>query len=132
MHSKIKGTIGELAVSKYLYELNLPVFLELGDTSKVDIITIVNDKPIRIQVKSFSSKNNRVDIAFKKSGPNYSFKYKETDFDYIATYIPDKNIILWIPSNLLQNKKSITIRFDKTNYSKKYNSYKDFLQFTQL
>ena len=112
LHSKTKGTIGELAVAKFLAESGLPVFVELGDTSKVDLITIVNDKPITIQVKSFKTNDGIINFSFKKSGPNYRFNYKSSDFDYLALHAPDKDEILWLPSTMIDTQINYTFRFD--------------------
>lgn len=114
MHSKTKGVIGELAVAKYLAENSIPVFTELGDNSKVDLIALVNRKPILLQVKSFKTNNGVVNLSFKKSGPGYQFKYDIQDFDFIALHVPDKDVILWIENKLMLENESLSIRFEET------------------
>lgn len=128
LHSKTKGVIGELSVAKYLAEKSIPVFTELGDNSKVDLIAIVDNKAILIQVKSIKSKNGVVNLKFSKSGPNYKFKYKLTDFDYVALHIPDRDLILWLKNTLMLEVETITIRLDdtknkQTKYIRNYSEY---------
>lgn len=110
MHSKEKGNIGHLSVAKELARLNLPVFTEVGDFSKTDLITIVNNKCIKIQVKYVTMlKSNIIHVYLTKSGPNYNFKYKEGDFDLFAIYIPQLDKICWIPFNYVNSKVGRTL-----------------------
>lgn len=131
MHTKIKGTAGELFVAHYLYTLGYSVFTELGDISRVDLIALC-PKPIRIQVKSYSTTNDRVDLHFKKSGPNYQFNYRSYDFDVIALHVVDKNIILWIPSSKIETSKSISFNFKESRQKSKVNKYTDYTDFNQI
>lgn len=107
MHSKRKGIIGELEVAAYLAKQNLPVFKELGDLSPVDLITIVERVPWRIQVKALTAVKGVVHVSSKKSGPNYSFTYQEEDVDVFAIYVLDTEIIFFVSScELLKNSSS--------------------------
>lgn len=57
----IKGTLGEIAVCKELISLGYEVFVELGSSSKVDLIFLdKNYRPFKIQVKTTNSKNEIV------------------------------------------------------------------------
>ena len=56
MHTKSKGNIGEARATVELMRLGLPVFRELGDSAKIDLITIVDKRLITIQVKYCNEK----------------------------------------------------------------------------
>lgn len=132
MHKKQTGTLGEIAVAKDLISKGYFVFKELGDCSKVDLIVLVDNKPIKIQVKAYAEKNGKVEILTTKSGPNYSFKYSKEMIDVFAIYVHNREIILYISSNeLLEKSKSLTIRIDKgtSGQQSKFNMSKDYLSF---
>lgn len=123
MNSKEKGNIGHLAVSKKLTQLGLPVFTEIGDSSKVDLITIVNRKPIRIQVKYITPVKDRITVSLTKAGPNYRFKYDDEDFDVFAIYVPITDSVFFIPLKLISkvNEKSFTLRLKPARNNQKKN-----------
>lgn len=75
LHSKTKGSIGELSVLKELYNLGIPAYTEFGDNAKVDIIALDNNHCVKIQVKSKSPVQGKVELHKASSGPNYSYKY---------------------------------------------------------
>ena len=118
LHAKDKGTLGQLAVAKELMRRGLPVFMECGDNSKADLIVIRKNRCIRIQVKAYkrSADKNTVAIYGTKSGPNYKFTYKQTDFEIFAIYLYEIDEILYVPLRevLLNKSNQITIRFKKS------------------
>jgi hypothetical protein len=95
MHSKQKGNIGELTVALELSKRGLPVFMERGDLCKVDIITIVNNKCVKIQCKNLQASNKHGSIPFTifKAGPNYRFKYSKEDVDVFACLLPNDKVV---------------------------------------
>jgi hypothetical protein len=136
MHSKQKGNIGEAATSLYLLKKGYPVFKELGDLSKVDLITIVKDKCYKIQVKNIQKETNTGSVSFSvfKSGPNYSFRYKQTDVDIFAIYIQKIDQLVFLGWDDIKDKGIFNIRFEKSlnNQNKNinwYENYKDFDRF---
>lgn len=112
MHSKQIGVVGVWSVAKFLSELGLPVFIELSDLSKIDIITVFENIVITLQVKSKESKNGSVYIDGRKCGPNYQYTYQPSDFDFFAIYVRDKDLVLLIPSTILYDQIGMTIRFE--------------------
>lgn len=114
LHTKVKGNIGEIAVAKDLMLQGFEVFTELGDLSKTDLIIQKNNTLLRVQVKFINSKKGKVTISRKKSGPDYSFLYKESDFDLMAIYNPQLDKVAYITSrDLCQNKQGLTLRLDR-------------------
>lgn len=132
MHSKQKGIIGELAVSKHLAKLDLPVFKEFGDLSKVDLITIVNNKAIKLQVKALKlNSDGAIHIKASKSGPNYRFVYAKEQVDIFCVYEPETDTCLFIAANELLEQSQMSIRFNKTKNNQRKNTryftaYTDF------
>lgn len=114
MHSKVMGNIGEAAVALYLMKQGYEVFTELGDNSKVDLMILLNNVPIKIQVKCRSEKNGKVEVDSRKAGPNYRFRYTQDDVDVFACYVPERDSIFFISSKeLLQNSTTTTFRFEE-------------------
>ena len=132
MHSKAKGNIGELVVLRDLAERGYSVFIEFGDLSKVDIIVIVDDEPVKVQVKTFwQSASGSISIGSRNCGPGYTYHYKESDVDIFAIYVHDRNELMYLNSSVIcGEKKSITLRFtqSKKNF-KKVKYAKDFKKF---
>ena len=135
LHSKIKGSIGELAVAKKLMEMGYSVFKELGDNSRVDLICLIEKVPIKIQVKSVIEKNNIVAIKTTKNGPNYSFRYETNDVDCFAIYVLNHDIIFFVSSKeFLVNKMCNTFRLAETkNRQKEYiRMARDYYSFERI
>lgn len=110
MHSKLKGSIGELTIARDLQLNGFNVFKELGDLSKIDLIAEKDGKLIKIQVKSLTSKNGVVTLDCKKSGPNYSFRYSSEDVDCFAIYVLDLDLIGYVLSKELLVQTTINLR----------------------
>lgn len=123
---------GEFAVSKYLADNNYPVFKELGDLSKIDLITEVDGKLIKIQVKAYTSKDNKVEVYSRKSGPGYKFKYTTEMVDVFAIYVLDKDILFFVSSKeICTNDVSTNFRLVETESKNQHkvrviNDYLDF------
>lgn len=129
MHSKMKGSIGELVVATDLLNKGFCVFSELGDLSRIDLIAETSTELLRIQVKAATSKNGKIEVDSFKSGPGYSFKYKEKDVDIFAIYCLDTKQLAYISSRELCNCKStLTLRIElpKNNQTKGVNLFSNF------
>ena len=121
MHTKTKGSIGEIAVVKDLYLHGYPVFTEFGDNCKVDLIVLIDYKPIKIQVKASTSKNGTVTLFRRSSGPGYSYQYTSDEVDVVAGYILDKDIVFYVPMTELCNKTTMTFRFSPAKNGQTHN-----------
>jgi hypothetical protein len=129
MHSKNKGSIGELAIALDLSKKGYSVFKEFGDLSKVDLIILINNVPIKIQVKALKTKNGSIVIKNKKAGPNYRFKYSENEVDIFAVYILDTQDIIYISAKQLiamHDSLSIRVAPSKNHQKKKINFIDDY------
>ena len=121
-----------MAVAQDLMRLGYPVFTELGDSSRVDLIALVGDIPVKIQVKcNFESVNHSSKLSLFKSGPGYGYFYKETDCDVFALYNMDRDIISYIGWNDLRDTQRVTVRYEqsKNKQQKGIRMYTEFLDF---
>lgn len=122
MHSKTKGNIGEAQAIVELTKLGFNIFKELGDLSKIDLIAEKDGQLIRIQCKGVTPKNGALELTLKKSGPNYSFKYQENQFDFFAVCNLETYEIYWIPASVLQTHSSLfSLRLNPSKNNQKYN-----------
>jgi hypothetical protein len=106
MHSKRKGNIGQFAIGLALAKLGYSVFTEEGDISKIDIIGEKDGKLIRIQVKAITPVDNTLTVPLKKSGPNYSFKYKVDSFDFFGIVDLEDGSVYLVSSKVLNDHSS--------------------------
>lgn len=134
MHSKLKGNIGEAAVTLALNRIGCNVFREIGDLSKIDLIAQLDGHLHTIQVKAATPKNGVIDLLLKKSGPNYQFWYKKTDFDFFAIVnLDDLSIALISIKEMVDNdQKCLSLRIKPTQNNQRmgirmFSSYIDIL-----
>ena len=114
LHAKTKGNVGQLAVATHLSKLGYPVFAELGDSCKVDLIILDVGRPYTIQVKYCTAVNGKVDVYSKKSGPGYSYNYTADDVDIFAIYEPRSEFIFFVATKeVAARKSSCTFRLEK-------------------
>lgn len=114
LHKKLKGNIAELATATELAKLGLAVFRELGDNSRVDLITIVEGRCIKIQVKwAKVEPEGCVFLYTVKTGPNnYRYKYTLEDIDVFALYVEDTSEVLFISAKeAVLSKSTMSIRY---------------------
>lgn len=135
LHTKQKGNIGELRIAADLAQRGFYVFTELGDICKSDLLIMDETyRPIKVQVKSRKSKNSTVFLESRKSGPNYRFRYETKHVDVYAIFVPDRDLILYVPASVFETQLTFTLRLEwaKTNQSKNVNWYEYYLDFPQL
>lgn len=101
LHRKQKGNLGELAVAKQLVAKGFAVFTELGDNSRVDLIVLVENKPIKVQVKAVYEEDGVINVLGYKNGPNYSFSYEIDEVDVFAVYCIDNDTVYYLSSKIL-------------------------------
>ena len=130
LHSKEKGALGEAEIICDLISQGFPAFKEFGDNSKVDLIALINNVPIKIQVKSYhSGKNGAVGIGPKKSGPGYRFTYTRGQIDVFAVYVYDRDLILYVSAKKIIESGGLSIRLDatKNNQQKGVHKASDYI-----
>jgi len=120
MNTSQQGTLGETKVMYELAKLGLPIFREISNTSKTDIITIVNNKCIKIQSKlTDSDVNGSIQITLLSRTSKEL--YTRNDFDILAAYIPFLDKTVYLNWNDIGDRESITLRY-QLNENKQKNS----------
>lgn len=128
-NSKIKGNIGE---AKFLFEctkFGIPVYLQFGDNESADYIILIDNKPIKVQVKSSTQFSGQV-ISFslkrstKHKGENYNSIYSKEEVDLFACY-DIKNDIMFICLN--ECHPSISFNYNEGKKYKTSNKASDYI-----
>jgi hypothetical protein len=119
IHSKDKGSLGEISVAKDLIRRGLPVFTEYGDNSKIDIITQRKGVLVTLQVKAYKIHSGGIVVRTLRSGPNYNYRYELNDFDIFAVYSVEIDKVFYIPLELvIKAGGSINLRINDLKSSR--------------
>lgn len=97
------GDISELAVSLEAAKRGISVFLPFGHNQKVDLIFLIDGKPVTVQVKkavksgkgkgSYRARlHSSGPTKSKATGKRYRY-YKPGDFDILAVHVVEENVI---------------------------------------
>lgn len=133
MHRKDLGTIGELTVARHLLEQGYSVFTEQGDNSKVDLIALIDNVPIKIQVKTCFSSNGKVLLYLKKNAKGYDYQYTTDDCDVFALYVKDLDNIGYISSKeALTYNSMVSFRTDDTQTQHNQYSVRKFIDYVDI
>ena len=117
-NSKKVGNIGEAHVLAKLVELGIPVYMQFGDNESADYIIIVNNKPLKVQVKT-SNTNNEETVIFdltsstthRKNGIKHKYSIEEVDL--FLCYDIKTNQVFAIKNQ--GNMSAFTIRYKMPN-----------------
>jgi hypothetical protein len=99
-----KGSLGEIAVIKELVLQGYAAFVEVGNTSRVDLIAVAPcHTAIRVQVKCTTSKDGCASAKLLKQtlDPKYTYHYGRDDWDVLAVYIDDWDEVVFIHAHEL-------------------------------
>jgi len=121
MNTSQQGTLGETKVMYELAKLGLPIFREISNTSKTDVITIINGKCIKIQCKLTDQSNSSGSTTISLISTTSNEEYKKKDFDIIAIYFLDLDKTVYLNWSNIGDKVSITLR-SRLNDNKQKNS----------
>ena len=81
-----KGTLGEIAVCKELFQLGYDVFVEFGNHSKIDLIVLdENYNACKVQIKTTESRNDVIEVYSVKNclNPKYNSTYTTKQIDFL-------------------------------------------------
>lgn len=131
-----KGILGEISVIKNLCEKGYDVFQAVNNSSRVDLIVLHDNVPIKIQVKSTYSKSGVVTAYTRKTclNPEYNYTYSTDDFDVWAIYVIDRDLVCYISSReILANKTMVKLRLMDTKncQNKRIRYVADYLSFEE-
>lgn len=117
-----KGSLALSKVCSKLLEYGHEIFIPFSEHSKVDLISIHNNKCLKFQVKH----SNNGTISNHSIIKNKSVQYTSTDIDYIAAFLSEKDVVIFIPIYLIEGKDTISIRYN-LKHNRKCWWYEDFL-----
>lgn len=111
-----KGDIAESKAILYFMENNWLIFKPLNKDSYIDLIVKRENLLLNIQVK-YLSMDNKGTLVLRdgkidaRSGK--SFKYSETDVDFMVIYNPDTNKLYFYPVKDFNGRDTVTLRIEK-------------------
>lgn len=119
MNVNQKGNLTELQVMTAAIKNNCAVSIPYGDCDKYDQIWDINNKLLKVQVKTARAKNEQeTGIIFNcysvSNGKKH--KYSKNDIDYFATYWKDQCYL--IPVEECSTEKTLWFELSPYNYSK--------------
>lgn len=103
MDTKQKGDIAEMEVQLKALKFGWEVLTPVGDRLPYDLVIVVNNKFIKIQVKSawFNERANTYYVDVRRTKTNRKImkreKYSNNDFDFAIIYIEDLNVFYVMP-----------------------------------
>jgi hypothetical protein len=95
MNTKLKGDIAEQAVVLFALKKEWGVLIPVGDRLAYDLALDINNKLIRLQVKSswFDSKSENYVVDVRRTKTNRRIMrrdyYSNNDFDFAVVYVTD-------------------------------------------
>jgi len=133
MNTKAKGEKAQLVVIGEFAKLDIPVLIPLTDNLPFDFVALINNKLIKIQVKSSEQKIRHGARGFKIRTSNWYKKttksYSEQDCDFIVCYDTEFGYLYLLEPKHFVGVKNFFIRKEKpkNNQSKKINMHNDFI-----
>lgn len=130
-NSRAVGNIGEsIAVSEFV-KRELPVFLPFGQNTPVDILVYLNEKFLKIQVKTTEEVKNGVmefDISRTNGFTGRRKTYEKNEVDYFFLYCVENDFRGLISYEDLNSRYSLRIRCEQTKnrQAKKINNIENY------
>lgn len=116
-----QGNIGLGKSISLFTEIGITVLLPLNDTQDYDIAIDVNNKLLRVSVKTtrYKSNSGKYSVLLKRSGGSSKSRKLKTfnnqASDFLFCYTENGEIYL-IPTRMIPNKSSITLSGDTEKY----------------
>ena len=113
--NKQKGNIGEAKCLAKMVELGVPVCLPFGDNERYDMVIEHDGKLEKIQIKYSSQQESEGSILFKTASSTNNTTNKhlssyENDIDAFLFYNSINDEVYYMPIDIIQNRKTITMR----------------------
>lgn len=128
MNTKQLGNIGEAYALAKLVELGIPVYQQFGENEPADFIILVNDVPLKVQVKSSKNYNGEKTIFDLTSSVNGTRKkYSTQKVDVFLCYDIQTKEIFIIKNTGDMSTFAIRYTEPKNNQTKGINFYSDYI-----
>ena len=106
------GAFGELQVASQLIQAGYEVFRDMTDTSKIDLIVRVEDKLVRLQIKTCHLVAGGIAIKlYKKGRMGNKIEYTSQYIDVIAYYVYDADKIVYVASREIEDANVSSLSF---------------------
>lgn len=125
----IKGGIAQAKAEIRALEKGFLVSKPIVEGSRYDMIIDDGEKLHRVQIKYGGTLQKKatgsITVDFRKTSNNGKIKegYTSKEVDAIIIYIPYIDEICWFPIELLDGKKSLTIRYEKSKNNQSKNVF---------
>lgn len=128
MNTKQLGNIGEAYALAKLVELGVPVYQQFGENEPADFIILVNEVPLKVQVKSSKNYNGEKTIFDLTSSVNGTRKkYSTQKVDVFLCYDIQTRKIFIIKNTGDMSTFAIRYTEPKNNQTKGINFYSDYI-----
>ena len=124
--SNQKGNIAQKFFELLMTKEKIPCFKPIND-HLYDYVIVLNDKFIRIEVKSSNTNKNGAVIfcTNHSSGRHNIVPYTKKEIDYIFVYSLTGHYA-FLPSSVWENKRNLSLRYKKSNNGANYPMFQDY------
>jgi hypothetical protein len=129
MDTKMKGDIAEIEVQLKALQLGWDVLIPVGDRLPYDLVIVINNKFIKIQVKSaWLSKEEGVyliDVRRTKTNRRVMKreKYSNNDFNFAIIFISELKVFYVVPVNIFNSFAGSITLHEKVSRQRKPKSH---------
>ena len=129
MDTKMKGDIAEIDVQSKALKLGWEVLVPIGDRLPYDLVVVVNNKFVKIQVKSawLSEEEGVYLIDVRRTKTNRRImkreKYTNDDFNFAVIYIQDLNVFYVMPVEIFNSFAGAITLHEKVSRQRKPKSH---------
>ena len=97
-----KGDVAEAAVILDLTKRGFTIFKPLTQNTHADVIIMKDDRIETVQIKFVTPSNGKLAVPLRKQMSTTkevreTYKYNQTNLDWIAVYCPDPEVVLYLP-----------------------------------
>jgi hypothetical protein len=127
MNTTQRGNVTELEVQLAFIRLKHPVYTPVSDGCIVDLIAIVNQRAVKVQVKTATKRRGGFSIVLTRSIKRKRVKYLEEEVDAFCTVFEGNlYMVPWADCEDFQEITLRTVALKKNNQYKPYYA-KDYL-----
>ena len=121
--TKTIGAITEMQCMLEFKKQNFTVLMSHWENTRYDFVVDINNKFIKIQVKTarLTDNDGSIEISTRMGGDKY---YQEGDIDYFATFY--NNQCYLIPANQCHRSKKLRIKNSRNNQKTNINFIQEF------
>ncbi len=130
-----KGDVAEAAVILDLTKRGFTIFKPLTQNTHADVIIMKDDRIETVQIKFVTPSKGKLAVPLRKQMSTTkqvreTYKYNQTNLDWIAVYCPDPEVVLYLPREVWStNGVALNVRITptKNNQSKGVHTVDKFL-----